>query len=173
MLYNVSQLMREPVGSTRRYEIDDTVSLPVEGAPDVHVRGPVTLTRTLAGILAQGDLVTEVPLACDRCLQPALVPLRLTVEEEYIPTIDPVTGTKLSEPPEPSAFRIDAHHHLDLAEAIRQAAVLEIPITALCRPDCRGLCPSCGADLNTNPCTCERGPVDERWAALRTLKDGG
>jgi len=43
---------------------------------------------------------------------------------------------------------------------------LAIPGRLLCRPDCRGLCPQCGADRNTEPCRCEERTIDPRWAAL-------
>ncbi len=165
--YNVSQLLREPVGSTRNYEIDQQFALPYEGEPETRVIGPVTLIRTPRGILARATLAAEATEACSRCLRPAAVPLNLVVEEEFVPTIDPVTGARLPEPEDDAAFRIDAHHHLDLGEAVRQAAVLEEPMAPLCRPDCRGLCPQCGADLNESPCTCETGPIDERWSTLK------
>lgn len=99
------------------------------------------------------------------------MPLQLRVEEEYLPTIDPVTGARLPEPAEPTPFRIDARHHLDLTEAVRQAAVLEEPMAPLCRSDCPGLCAICGADLNDGPCPCDQAPVDDRWAALRGMRE--
>lgn len=170
MLYNVSQLLREPVGSTRTYHVDDRLTVPLDGWQEIAVSGPVTLTRTLDGVLANGTFATAVPMNCDRCLQPVTVPLEVQIEEEYLPTVDPVTGARLSEPAEPTPFRIDEHHHLDLSEAIRQALVLNIPMTVLCRPECRGICPTCGADRNVNPCTCGESGLDERWAALRGLR---
>ena len=54
---------------------------------------------------------------------------------------------------------------LDLSEAIREELILALEAYVLCREDCKGLCPSCGSDLNTNSCDC-RPPSDLRWAAL-------
>lgn len=167
MYYNVSQLLREPVGSTRMYDIDQPFALPYDGEPVTRVTGPVTLIRTPRGVLARATLSAEATEPCSRCLQPATVPLDLDVEEEFVTSIDPVTGARLPEPEEDTPFRIDEHHHLDLEEAVRQAAVLEEPMAPLCRPDCRGLCPLCGADRNGSPCTCETGPIDDRWAKLK------
>ena len=48
---------------------------------------------------------------------------------------------------------------------------LNIPMKPLCRPDCAGLCPTCGADLNLGPCGCPTGGSDPRWAGLQLLKD--
>ena len=170
MLYNVSQLMREPVGSTRTDQIDADIDIPAGSDHPTRVTGRVDLIRTLSGVLARAGLSTDLTEMCSRCLQPATVPLQLAVEEEFIPTVDAVTGGPLPEPAEPTPFRIDEFHHLDLAEAVRQAALLEQPMAPLCRPDCRGLCPNCGADLNAGPCKCPAEPVDDRWAALRALK---
>lgn len=169
MIYNVSQLLREPVGSSRAYDIDEQVVLPFPGSPAARVAGPLTLVRTPRGVLATATLAAETTLSCSRCLEPAGIPMVLRVEEEYLPAIDPLTGGRLPDPTEPTPFRIDERHHLDLEEGVRQAAVMEEPMQPLCRPDCRGLCPECGADLNVTPCACPQGPVDERWGALQGI----
>ncbi|MFN8557702.1 MAG: DUF177 domain-containing protein [Dehalococcoidia bacterium] len=172
MLYNVSQLLREPVGASRTFPIDDTLPLPSDDSAPVPVRGSVTLLRTQRGLLARARATVTWPDSCSRCLKPAEAILDLEVEEEYLPTVDPVTGAPLADPEDPVAFRIDAAHHLALDEAIRQAAVMAAPMQPLCRPDCRGLCPECGVDRNTAPCACETAPIDERWAGLRAIETG-
>lgn len=173
MFFNVSQLLREETGATRSFAIDETVRLPLAGEPSTRVTGSLRLTRTDRGLLAQAHVAAVTTEPCSRCLQPAIVPLDLTVEEEYFPTVDPFTAARLPEPAEPTPFRIDEQHHLDLSEALRQAVLVEEPMAPLCRPDCRGLCPECGADLNeqAGPHTCATAPVDERWAALRGFKE--
>jgi uncharacterized protein len=52
---------------------------------------------------------------------------------------------------------------------VHDAIFLELPLAPLCRPDCQGLCPECGADKNEAPCECP-GPVDPRWATLDALR---
>lgn len=170
MLFNVSQLLRETTGSTRRYTVDEGVDVPGETAQVIRFSGSVLLLRTPRSILVEAHLSGNGTGTCVRCLQPAVVPLELTIEEEFFPTIDPVTGVHLAPPEEPDAFRIDEHHHLDITEAVRQAAVLAEPMQVLCRPDCLGLCPQCGADRNLGACRCPAEPIDERWAALRRLE---
>ena len=54
---------------------------------------------------------------------------------------------------------------------VREALILSMPIKPLCRPDCRGLCPRCGENLNVSSCTCGPQPEDPRWGALRALLD--
>jgi uncharacterized protein len=169
VFFNVSQLLRELTGATRTFAIDEPFVLPFDGAPCARVSGPLTLIRTHRGLLAEAELTGAMSESCSRCLDPAAVLLLLHVEEEYLPTVDPFTGAHLPAPEEPTPFLIDHNHHLDLSEAVRQAAVLAEPMQPLCRPDCAGLCPECGADLNDGACACRCGPVDDRWAALRAL----
>jgi uncharacterized protein len=93
----------------------------------------------------------------------------LLLEEEFLPTIDVVKGTFLEVEEDDTAILIDQHHVLDIAEVVRQALLLEIPMHLLCKPDCLGLCPTCGQDLNAGPCGCLPADVDARWAELSAL----
>ena len=60
---------------------------------------------------------------------------------------------------------------LELKQPIREALILDLPVVLLCRPDCRGLCPQCGKDLNEGNCTCAPSAGDPRWEALKDLKN--
>jgi len=151
MQINVSQQLKEPIGSVRNYEVSEVVDI-ADGSS--LVQGDVRLVRTNRGILAEGRLHTEVEVACSRCLNSFSCPLNLAIEEEYFPTTDVVSGAWLPLPEEPGCFIINEQHILDLTEALRQYALLAIPMKPLCREDCAGLCPICGHDLNQGPCGC-------------------
>ena len=118
------------------------------------VHGKVTLTRTDRSVLVQGKVDSEVELSCSRCLNLFRCPLSLNIEEEYFPTTDIISGASLSPSGDPEHFTIDERHVLDLTEALRQCALLAIPMKPLCREDCAGLCPNCGRNLNLGPCKC-------------------
>jgi uncharacterized protein len=163
---NVAQLLKEPVGSTRAYEVDDAVKITDGDRP---VKGQVNLIRTNRGILLKSALNTEMELTCSRCLTQFIYPLSLEIEEEYFPTIDILTGAPVTTPDEPGAFTIDQNNILDLTEAIRQYTLLSIPMKPLCQTDCAGLCPTCGTNLNEEQCQCLPKPVDPRWAKLDRL----
>ena len=64
---------------------------------------------------------------------------------------------------------------IDLGEIVREQILLEVPLRRLCREDCRGLCPSCGVNRNTEACDCQprSRSADERLAPLRKLFDKG
>ena len=73
---------------------------------------------------------------------------------------------------DPDVYRIDsAAVELDLRPAIREQWILAAPTYALCREDCKGFCPRCGADLNAGPHECSHDEMDPRWEALRKLKE--
>ena len=162
---NVSQLLKSPVGTTRQYAIDDIVQIMDD---EQRVSGQVELVKTNHSILVRGNLQTQVELSCIRCLCPFTCPLDIIIEEEFFPTRDVVSGVSLHSPEEPGSFLIDEHHILDLTEAIRQYAVLSVPMKPLCHEDCAGICPICGHNRNIEPCDCPP-EMDAQWAELREL----
>ncbi len=62
--------------------------------------------------------------------------------------------------------------HVDLSPLVREQIILALPTRPLCRDDCKGLCATCGANLNTQACTCTEHSSDPRLAILRTIKVG-
>jgi uncharacterized protein len=70
---------------------------------------------------------------------------------------------------DPDAFEI-VGDQIDLGAMIREHILLDAPVAPLCRPDCVGLCPTCGIDLNLSTCDCVAADVDPRWEALSQLK---
>ena len=165
MQINVSQLLKAPIGSIRSYKVNEVVDIASNGSGNV-VHGEIKLTRTDRGILAKGTLHTEVKVTCSRCLSSFSCPLTLNFEEGYFPTVDVVGGVPIPLPDEPGCFTIDERHILDLTEAIRQYALLAIPMKPVCRTDCAGLCPNCGHNLNYGPCNCPPQEADPRWSKL-------
>lgn len=168
MEINVAQLLKGPIGGTRTHNVSDLVDVLGDGQRTL-VYGEVNLVRTQRGILVNAHLETEAKANCGRCLREFTMPLPLHIEEEYVPTFDIITGVPLASPEDPESFTIDEHHIIDLDEAIRQYALLAIPIKPLCREDCAGLCQSCGRNLNEGSCECPTTDTDPRWAKLRQL----
>ena len=168
MQINVSQLLQEPVGTTRDYRVSEVIDSAGDGNGYL-VRGELRLLRTHRSILVKGTLYTDIGFTCGRCLNLFSSPLTLNIEEEYIPTVDVVSGAPLPLPEDSVSFTIDEHHVIDLDEAIRQYILLAIPMKPLCREDCAGLCLTCGHDLNEGPCKCPAPEVDPRWSKLTKL----
>jgi uncharacterized protein len=134
-LVNVAQLLKEPVGSTRKYNIREIINEQVENS----VKGELTLVRSGQGILVQGELAVKVPLVCSRCLNAFLGCVIFTIEEESLPTTDVSSGLPVALSQESPNCTIDSNHMLDVGEIIRQYTLLSLPMKPLCRPDCTGI----------------------------------
>src|SRR5947209_2985082 len=92
MKLNVAQQMKSPVGSTREYDLEETLSK-VEDQPLTRpVKVHLHLTRINDGVLARGDVETALETLCSRCTEPAEQPLKFHFEEQFRPTIDVITG---------------------------------------------------------------------------------
>ena len=115
-----------------------------------------------------GDVTTRIEVECSRCLEPCVVPMQVHFEETFQPSVNMMTGVPLP-PSEDAALQIDEHHLLDLSEIVRQYILTNMPLHPVCRPDCQGLCPECGADLNQGPCSCASLPTSGPFAALAPL----
>jgi uncharacterized protein len=176
LTYNVAQLLKERVGSTRKLDLS-TESLPLyhegdEGLDAHNLEGMVKVTKLTEGVLVQGDVTAHVNVLCSRCLTDIDLVVEAQLEEQFRPTVDVETGRAVKRPSideDDDAFEIDPNHIMDLSEPVRQALLVAMDMRPLCREDCKGLCPECGA--NRNEVDCGHVPVveDPRWAALREL----
>ena len=134
-LINVTQLLKEPVGSSQSHDISGMIGEEVEG----FVEGKVKVIRISRGVLVQCKLTAEVKLICSRCLDAFLCPISFTAEEEFLPISDVSGDLALSSPEQSEGFTIDNKNILDLSELIRQYILLNLPMKPLCRPDCPGM----------------------------------
>jgi uncharacterized protein len=170
MQFNVAQLLKEGVGSRRSYSLDETFeALPETGT--TRVRGEITLTCIDKGIWVSGSIETNASSLCGRCLTLAEYPVRFRVDEEYLSMVEIDSGAPIRVPElevKEGAFTLDSHHTLDLAEAVRQYVIINLPMKPLCRQNCAGLCFTCGANLNDHPCDCSTS-TGSRWSPLLDL----
>ncbi len=104
----------------------------------------------------------EFSMPCDRCME--------IIREQRVSRFSHVLVPRL-ENEENDAYICVEGDSLDLDELLRTDILLEIPSKFLCREDCKGLCPSCGKNLNNGPCGCNLHQVDPRLEALRKLID--
>ncbi|HEC35498.1 MAG TPA: DUF177 domain-containing protein [Anaerolineae bacterium] len=124
------------------------------------LRGRIQFTRVQGGILAEGQIETQVEVECVRCLAHFPHPAVLEVEE--------VIG--FAGRPRPDiTYRLAEEGWFNLSPLLREQAWVALPMKPLCRPSCRGLCPECGANLNVESCSCQEERVDPRMAVLAEL----
>lgn len=171
MQFNVAQLLKEPTGGTRKYDLDEPLDdLDPQLVIQAPIRGQVKFTKIPQGILATGGFQTVVELNCNRCLEPFDEAVSFDLEEQFRPKIDLQTGAVLpQEEDADEATQISEQNILDLSEVMRQELLISLPAAATCRDDCAGLCPHCGKNLNEGACDCSDDTLDPRWASLRDL----
>jgi uncharacterized protein len=159
---NVAQLMHAPVGTTRSYPLDEHEP---ELARELNLLSPILgtlkLTRTNYGLFAEAQYTVDLEQECGRCLDPARSTIVSDLSEEILPSTNIVTGMPENDDADPDVLRINANHEVDLTDLIRQDIVVQSPLQPLCRPDCPGLCPSCGLELQTGTCDCSTDDTDE------------
>lgn len=132
----------------------------------------VVLTHTGDGVLVSGLVRASVTGTCDLCLEPAHFDIAGEIQEYYL----------FDEPEDPDEFEdgfevVGPERVLDLSAPIADAVVMDTPFVVLCRPDCKGLCPTCGANLNEGDCGCADKAADGHlespdnpFAVLKNLK---
>ncbi|MFC2640259.1 MAG: YceD family protein [Propionibacterium acidifaciens] len=131
-----------------------------EGAP---LRLDLDLESVVEGVLVVGTVRAPLVGECSRCLEP--------VSDEGVHRITELYNYPGREADEDELFLDD--ELLDLEPAVRAAIVLDLPFSPLCRPDCRGLCPRCGLNLNEHPEHEHADDPDPRWSGLSGLDLGG
>lgn len=115
--------------------------------------GALHLTRTKSRLSVKGDFTVEVEIACDRCLNPAAAALRGEVDER-LDLSPPGQKPERSEDEDLDGGLEIQNGQVNLAGLLAELFWLAWPFRYVCRPDCAGLCPRCGADLNGGPCAC-------------------
>jgi uncharacterized protein len=157
----VTSLLRRP-GASRTAEVEGTLADVRGPGAEVGDKQPIavdlTLERVSEGIVVRGSVATRWEAACSRCLVPVGDDLVVHVGELY--ERNPLEG---------ETYPLSDDDIVDLEPLIRDALLLELPAVPLCRPDCQGLCPSCGVDHNLTSCDCSDAEPDPRWDALRSL----
>ncbi len=168
MRNNVAQLLKEPIGSLRSYQLDENFAGPNSSYNSVS--GPVLFIRVHHGILVRATVEVRSNLICSRCLGEFPSASQLMIEEEFFPTVDPQSGRKMPRPEEAEeAALIDSNHVLDLTGTIDECIITNLPMKPLCQLGCRGLCQVCGANQNLESCDCAIRTLDPRWQALADL----
>lgn len=139
---NVGFIIAETVGYSREFPIEvPAIHLP----PDLtltDLNGTVRVTRLAQGLLVQADLSATVPAECVRCLIDFQQPLQVNFTELYAFTPDSMTE---------SGLLLPETGKIDLAPIVRDEMLIAMPIGPVHDPDCKGLCPICGENLNDFP----------------------
>jgi DUF177 domain-containing protein len=145
---------------------------------EYRVTGPVVLTMTIhkdqARFRLVGSVQSVLELVCSRCLEPFVLPVDQTFDLRYLPA---TTGAPVVDDDDEEVEVADddvsmtfyRDEHIDLNELLREQFYLALPMKPLCKVDCKGICPQCGANRNLTACDCNPHWEDPRMAGLKTL----
>jgi len=126
---------------------------------------PVNLSRTGPEVLARGEVRAHFLVPCARCLEPASVDVRAPFATTFVPA---GAGAASAAGDDLDVATYEGEE-IDLQELVRQQMLLGVPLSALCRADCRGLCHQCGKELNLGPCGCP-SPMGSLGEAMKKTK---
>jgi uncharacterized protein len=149
---HVSDLLGHP-GSRRSVSFDGPIDVELDLASVDGIHADMMLESASDEIVAKGTIEFDVTLRCNRCLTEWVETMKTSVLEVF--------GT--DETP------IGRDGSIDLEQTFRDEVALAVPMVPLCSPECRGLCPTCGTDLNTDPCSGHADVSTSPFGALRHL----
>jgi uncharacterized protein len=158
---NVGFIVHEEIGFTSEFTFD-VDQIEIEDLTLRNVRGVVHVGRTQQGLVVQGNFSGDTTLQCVRCLKDFSYPLKFKITELYA-----FNSKSVSE----SGLILPESAQIDLAPLIREYALLEVPISPIHDPDCRGLCIECGQDLNIRDCGHNQHPDESPFSELKNLLD--
>lgn len=127
------------------------------------------IIKTSGTVFIKGKISATININCSRCLEEAKLPLDANFAYTLIPEKPQVKEDLELKKEE---LEISYYHgdFIDLTPIICEQIILQVPIKVLCHPECKGLCPQCGTNLNDSSCDCTSGDVDSRMAALKNFK---
>ena len=178
MEFIVSELEREPIDFDLELapglvdlgqEAEQQGPLAASGHAEVlhEHRGPRDI---VADIRLKGSFSGRFQVHCARCVEPVEIPLTAEYDLIFRPSAADSEATERSITAPETEIGYYLGDGLSLEDVLREQVLLSLPVKTLCKPDCKGLCPRCGADRNSQPCTCDVGPSDPRWTALAGLR---
>ena len=128
-------------------------------------RGPKDI---VADIRRKGRFDGRFEVSCARCIEPVEIPLSADYDLIFRPSAADAEATERSITAPETEIGYYLGDGLSLEDVLREQVLLSLPLRTLCKPDCKGLCPRCGANRNSQPCTCVGD--DPRWEALAALR---
>ncbi len=162
--FNLAQLLREEMGALRDVDFH-LPALPLDESLTLRdVTGHARLTRTAAGVYTQATVRGIVRLTCVRSLEPFDYELNFDFSDQFYAVVDVMNGHKLPQPVEDDPFMLDELHHIDLGEAIRSYALINLPMNPVA-PAYRDH--PVNYTVESDATDTDEQLIDERFAALR------
>ncbi len=178
MLITIQELMAKPLDFDEKFppghielggELRQSSPLTAKGRASLveeHQAGHATIRD----IRLVGSYAGRIELRCARCLEPVHRDLKADFDLLYRPA-GTVEGHEVSIAEADTEIGFFRGEGVELEDVLREQVLLAVPVKAVCREDCRGLCPHCGKNLNVEQCDCRHEEQDPRWEGLREIRD--
>jgi uncharacterized protein len=121
-------------------------------------------------IRLKGELSAKFRMVCARCLEAVTEPLTREFELLYRPLGTDAGREEISVTAAEAEIGYYEGEGVLLEDVLREQVLLGVPLKAICRQDCKGLCAHCGKNLNEETCSCEEPVEDPRWSALKEIR---
>lgn len=178
MEFLISELEREPIDFDLELgpraigfgeEAEQVGNLATSGRAEVlhEHRGP---KQIVADIRLRGRFAGRFQVPCARCIEPVEIPLAGDFDLIFRPIGADAGAPERSITAPETEIGYYQKDSLLLEDVLREQVLLSLPVRTLCKPDCKGLCPQCGENLNARKCSCDQNPGDLRWEALAGLR---
>lgn len=153
-------------------EFPDLIEIAEDGGPKFSepLMFRLRFQRTGSFVEVDGCLDAAVTLQCGRCLQTFVQPLSESFALTFAPQLK---GNETAEEVELEAEELGLLAYegevLELQEPLQEQLLLTVPISPVCNPSCRGLCPVCGINMNVETCNCDRKPFNDKFSILNQI----
>ncbi len=125
----------------------------------------------VADIRLRGRFAGKFQIPCARCIEQVEIPVAADFDLVFRPLGVDADAPERSITASETEIGYYQGDGLLLEDVLREQVLLSLPVRTLCKPDCKGLCPHCGANRNLQPCSCDQGSNDPRWEALTELRN--
>jgi len=178
MLIKIQQLEVHPIDFRENFapgQIDFVPELQQSG--ELRASGRAQLVeerhgkhRVIQDIRVNGELAASFQMVCARCLEPVIHNLTHQFDLLYRPLGTDAGKEELSVTAVEAEISYYEGDAVLLEDVLREQVLLAVPLKAICREDCKGLCPHCGKNLNLVQCSCEEPVEGPRWSALKEIR---
>lgn len=170
MYIDVDRFKKESL-LTSHYDFSLDLSQVVVGQEKITFEGPIKVvtmvTFTNGDVLVEGNITAKAQITCHCCLEPFILDIKAPLNERFVPS---AKYNLLSEDGQQEEdINWYENGKISLAPSIEQAIILALPMRAVCKNRCLGLCPKCGCNLNLKKCECKDEKIDPRMAVLQQL----
>lgn len=169
MIIRIDEIKTSPLELRLKFEPLEFDTLGEDSVLAAPVQVTMQLRKIGLDIDITGQIFTKLQVVCCRCLEPQVSFIQNNFHTIYRDARWMETKEEIELEAEDLLVSYYAGDTLNLVEVVREQIILAIPLQVFCKPDCAGLCPQCGQDLNFKKCACEKDKIDPRFAILSKL----